>query len=102
RVTSWYSQSGSLVGAFAGARAHFVGYGNENLTVNADGSLVGLFQGPTSYNYGIGVSPDQTRIAIGGLRDGSLVTLADGAAQVFRIDDLPGWPEYYKGFAFAP
>lgn len=102
RVTSWFSQSGTLVGAFDGARAHFVGYGNENLTVNADGSLVGLFQGPTSYNYGIGVSPDQTRVAIGGLRDGSLVTLADGAAAIYEIDDLPGWPEYYKGFAFAP
>lgn len=102
RVKSWYSQSGQLVGAHDGAQASFVGYGNENLTVKADGAIVGLFQGPTSYNYGIGVAPDQKRIAIGGLRDGSLVTLADQGAAVFEIDDIPGWPEYFKGFAFAP
>jgi len=102
RVKSWFSQSGSLTGVHDGGHAHFLGYGNENLTVNLDGSIVGLFQGPTSYNYGIGVAPDQARVALGGLRDGSLVTLADQAAVTFRLDDLPGWPEYYKGFAFAP
>lgn len=102
RVKSWYSQSGQLAGAHDGAQATFVGYGNENLTVRADGSLVGLFQGPTSYNYGIGVAPDQARIALGGLRHGSLVTLADQAGAVFELDQIQGWPEYYKGFAFAP
>ncbi len=102
RVKSWYSQSGQLAGAHDGAQATFVGYGNENLTVKADGSLVGLFQGPTSYNYGIGVAPDQARIALGGLRHGSLVTLADQAGAVFELDQIQGWPEYYKGFAFAP
>lgn len=102
RTKSWYSTTADLTGAHDGTQAYFVGYGNENLTVAADGSIVGLFQGPTSYNYGIGVAPDQTRIALGGLRHGSLVTLADQAGAVFELDQIQGWPEYYKGFAFAP
>jgi hypothetical protein len=102
RVKSWYSTTAELTGVHDGRQVHFLGYGNENLTVSLDGTIVALFQGPTSYNYGIGVAPDQTRVALGGLRDGSLVILADRSAVVFKLDEVRGWPEYYKGFAFAP
>ncbi len=102
RVKSWYSNSSSLTGAFDGKQAWFVVYGNENVALAADGSIVGMFQGPSSYNYGVGVAPGQDRMALGSLRTGGILTLASGAAAPITVNEIPGWPEYFKGFAFAP
>ncbi len=102
RQPSWFSQSGSLTGVFNGSEAWFLGYSNENIRLKADGSIIDFFEGPSSYNYGIGVSADQTQVALGNLRTGSILDPATGASVVFKLDQLQGWPEYIKDLAFAP
>ncbi|NIM15041.1 MAG: hypothetical protein GTO45_24020 [Candidatus Aminicenantes bacterium] len=72
-----------------------------NVNARIEGGNITLFKGMSSYNYGIGVSPDRKWILVGGLRQGTLINAADLKMTTFKIDNLPGWPEYYKGFGFA-
>ncbi len=102
RTKTWYGTGSTLTGIWDGEAVHFVGYSNDNLTVSAAGETVAMFEGPVSYNYGMGIAPDQTRIAVGSLRDGGVVTLADGSSAGFKLDAEAGWPEYFEGFTFAP
>jgi len=102
RVKTWYSQSGAMTGVYDGDFAYFLNYGNENLKVTAGGQLVAMFDGAVSYNYGIGVNPEQTKVATGSLREGAVTTLASGAEATYELEQIRGWPEYFKGFAFAP
>jgi hypothetical protein len=78
---------------------YILNYGNVNARVEGDN--ITLFKGMSSFNYGIGVSPDRKWILLGGLRQGTLIDAADLKMTTFKIDSLPGWPEYYKGFDFA-
>lgn len=102
RQKTWYSQSGILTGVYAADAVHFLGYSNKNAKFAADGSLLAVYEGPVSYNYGLGSDAAQGRVAVGSLRDGGIVTLADATSVTFTIDQGRGWPEYFKGFAFAP
>jgi hypothetical protein len=78
---------------------YILNYSNVNARI--EGENISLFKGKSSYNYGIGVSPDRKNILLGGLRDGTYVEVANLKMTTFRIDKLPGWPEYFKGFGFA-
>lgn len=73
-----------------------------NINANIKGDTISLFKSKSSYNYGIGISPDRKAFLVGGLRSGTLVKAANLEMIKFNIDTLPGWPEYYKGFAFGP
>lgn len=77
----------------------FIDYVNLNIIIVGD--KVDIFQGKSSYNYASGVSADRKSVLLGGLRDGTLVNVDDMTMKTFEIDTLPGWPEYYKGFAFG-
>jgi len=101
RQKTWYSQSGALTGVYAADAIHFIGYQNKNARFGLDGALIAVYEGPVSYNYGIGVDAAQDRVAVGTLRDGGILTLAGGASVAFEIDQGRGWPEYFEGFAFA-
>ena len=82
---------------FDDSDALVVNYSNDNARIKSDGT-VEMFELGNSYNYGIGLSPDQSTILTGGLRNGS-ITIVDGMKGVsFRVQKLPGWPEYFKGF----
>lgn len=102
RAKTWFGSPSGLVGAWGGEELRFLGYHNRNPSYGADGAILGMWETPISYNYGIGVSPDQTVIAIGTLRDGALMSLADGSSLDFDLEQVPGWPEYIEGFGFAP
>ena len=102
RQPSWFSQGSPLLGAYAGDAVFFWGYSNRNAIFTEDGGLMVLFEGPSSFNYAIGTDAAQSRVAVGGLREGGIVTLFDLAAVEFAIDQQRGWPEYFEGFAFAP
>lgn len=97
--TIFYSISSPLV-VVGEKRTDIFGYTNVNATI--EGDKITLFKGKSSYNYGMGKSPDGKMVLLGGLRDGSLVQVDGLAMTTFRIDKLPGWPEYYKGFGFGP
>lgn len=102
RAASWFGTTSAMNGAWGGEVVRFLGYQNRNPAFAADASTVGLWETPVSFNYGIAVSPDQTRIAVGTLRDGAVMSLEDGSSLPFALDSLEGWPEYFEGFVFAP
>lgn len=78
---------------------YILNYSNVNAKIEGDN--ITLFNGKSSYNYGIGVSPNRNYILLGGLRQGTYIEVAGLKQTTFRIDQLPGWPEYFKGFGFA-
>lgn len=77
-----------------------VNYSNINAQMNPKGEI-SLFQLDNSFNYGIGFAPDQKILLTGGLAEGTYTRVADLAKTKFQPDRLPGWPEYFKGFATA-
>ena len=85
---------------FQGDNVLAVNYSNLNAQVNPKGEVT-LFKLDNSFNYGIGVSADQKILLTGGLADGTYTKVADLAKARFQPDRLPGWPEYFKGFATA-
>ncbi len=99
QVESWYSTSGRTRLLMPKADSvYVVNYSNKNALVPQKGEVT-LFNLNNSYNYGMGMSLDQSQVGTGGLRNGSITKLADVAnGATFKIDQLPSWPEYFKGF----
>lgn len=86
--------------AFKGDNVLILNYTNLNANIDPKGEVT-LFKLKNSFNYGIGLSPDQQTILSGGLADGTWFKPADMAQKTFKIDRMPGWPEYFKDFAFT-
>ncbi len=91
------STSGAKI-LFKGDDVLVVNYTNLNAQINPKGEVT-LFKLDNSFNYGIGISPDQQVLMTGGLADGTYTKVADMVKTSFRPDRLPGWPEYFKSFA---
>ena len=102
QVETWYSSSGHTRLAMPSAEnLYVVNYSNKNALIPQKGDVT-LFTLNNSYNYGIGISLDQTTVGSGGLRNGSVTKFTDIANSAsFKIDQLPSWPEYFKGFIVA-
>lgn len=92
----WYSPNLCTV-RFIGDDILVSGYSNVNARITPKGDIT-LFEQQNSYNYGTGYSGDGSLLMTGGLRDATITTTADMAAQKLEISKLPGWPEYFKGF----
>ena len=84
--------------AFSGDSALLVNYSNVNAKVAPSGEVT-LFGLDNSFNYGTGFSPDQNVLMTGGLATGTRTKAADLGKTLFKIAPVPGWPEYFKGFA---
>jgi hypothetical protein len=102
RSRTFFATYETFTGAITGGSAYLMAYGNKNAKVNLADLTVTIFEMKASYNYGLGVSADQTEAAGGSLRDGTLADLGAGTSAEFKLDDQDGWPEYFEGFAFAP
>lgn len=86
---------------FSGDDVLIVTYDNVNARIGSD-LRVELFAQGNSLNYGIGVAPDHKTLLTGGLRVGTRAVVGETLeSATFTIDALPGWPEYFKGFAVA-
>lgn len=98
---TWFTTAeGSLV-FLAGGKAHVVNYSNLNARFDPAGEGE-LFELAHGFNYGVGVSEDHGQIYGGSMASGSRTTVADLVGVKFQIDRLPGWPEYFRGFAVGP
>jgi len=84
---------------FDGEAVIVANYGNKNARIEPSGAIQ-IFELQNSFNYGIGVSADQTLMGSGGLSNGTYTTVAGPDMVPFTTEKLPGWPEYFKGFAF--
>lgn len=99
-----HSQS---IAAFIGGGVVFNEYSNNGLEFSESGEGR-LIQFDGSFLYGSGISHDGKYIMAGSLRDFVVLDTAGMAAKtgepekiagtVKGIDQLPGWPEYFKGF----
>jgi hypothetical protein len=84
--------------AFDGDALVVNNYSNLGARIEPDGA-VRLFKNANGFNYGAGASPQQTALYGGGLRSFSIVDSKSLQGPTGQIDRLPGWPEYFKGFA---
>lgn len=76
-----------------------LGYSRHGLRINVEGKG-NLFTTQNSFNYGLGLSPDGSLWLSGGLANYSLTAnpaLTNKGKG--RLDRLPSWPEYFKGFS---
>ena len=92
------TSTGSRV-LFDGKAILVLNYKNENARVESKGEPR-MFQLLNSYNYGIGLSGNQKFVCSGGLANGTYTKVKGLESKAFKIDRMPGWPEYFKGFAF--
>ena len=93
--TFYEERSGSMV--YQGDEVLIAAYGNVNARINPAGEFK-LFALENSYNYGHGFTRDSGMILSGGLRNFSITSSDSLEAVTGKIDKLPGWPEYWKGF----
>ena len=93
----FYTSSATTKIIFDGDDALVINYSNDNARIKPDGT-VEMFELNNSYNYGIGISPTQSLILTGGMRNGSITKVDGMTANSFRVQTLPGWPEYFKDF----
>ena len=93
--TFFTESKGSI--AYSGENIAFVEYGNVNAKITPSGEFT-LFELANSYNYGIGFNHDCSKILTGGLAKFSITPMDSLEAVTGKLDKLPGWPEYFKGF----
>lgn len=97
----WYGAPGGGNRVFFhGGHVYVVGYENQNARIDAQGEA-GYFELGNGYNYGMAASSDHAVFLTGGLRDGSRTAAGDLQGAAFRLDDLPGFPEYFRSFSLA-
>ncbi|MDP1587808.1 MAG: TMEM43 family protein [Prosthecobacter sp.] len=73
--------------------------GDDNARIKSDGSF-SIFDLTVSGFYGAGLSNDRKVLATGSMRDGMLTTVANIQPVKFKVDTIPGWPEYFQSFSF--
>lgn len=96
----WYTSDASTDILLDGEVTYVINYSNVCARITAKGETTVFEAG--SINYGRGVAHDRKSFLVGGLRNGTYVVL-DGMQKVkFSLDQLPGWPEYFAGFAVEP
>lgn len=99
-VTTFYTSTSESKIGFAGDSVVVFNYRNLNALISPEGE-VEMFAMPSSFNYGMGISPDQSLLMGGGLAHASFMKIADKSFVDYKIDKLPGWPEYFQGFCAA-
>jgi hypothetical protein len=83
-----------------GDEAVVITYSGLSGKIGADGTVT-PFKLMHGLNYGHALNASHEQVAGGNLRSFSVTTLADLTGNQGKLDKLPGWPEYFEGFAFA-
>ena len=97
----WYAAPGGGNRLFwHGENVLVVSYENQNARIDPAGEAT-YFELGNSYNYGMAASADGAALLTGGLRAASRTTAEKLEGTAFKLDEIPGFPEYLKNFAFA-
>ena len=97
----WYgSVGGGNIGFWSRNHIYVIGYKNQNARIDTKGAVT-YFELANSYNYARRCNADGAVVLTGGLRSGSRTTLPDLKSVAFKLDELPGFPEYFDSFDFA-
>lgn len=103
RKELWYTMERTLA-FFSGEDVLIMQYRNPCARISPNTGKISLFKSASFFNYGVGWSTNGMTIVTGSLADGYISR--EGAKPIefrFKGDDrLPGWPEYFFGFAIAP
>jgi len=83
---------------FDGDAVLILNYSDSNIRIDAQGNIR-IFKIPHD-GYAIGLSANHGLIGSGSMFKGSYTKVKGLESTEFEIDRLPGWPEYFKGFAF--
>ncbi len=98
---SWY-KSDNVRGMKVSLTDTFIlSFSEEMARIDAAGEVEMIPSGARNH-YGATMSPSMDTIISGSLREITVKKLSSEAAQVFKLDSLPGWPEYFTRFAHAP
>jgi hypothetical protein len=97
----WFSTTANPAMAILNGQIHVLPFDNENLRVDAVSGNAELYKFGSSLTYGLGLSADHGTLVTGSLADGVFGTTGGTPAE-FEVDGVGSWPEYFKGFAFAP
>ena len=98
---SWYKSDHIKDMRVSPSSAFVLSYTDEMAQISPDGSVEIIDSGARNH-YGAGMTPGMDAIISGSLKSITVKPLASDAAQVFKLDDLPGWPEYVIRFTNAP
>jgi hypothetical protein len=98
-VNLWYTSDSDSTTLFVdGPTTRVLNFTNACARIAADGTTTLFATGP-GFNQAIGATADGKLLLAGGMREGTYGP-PDGARRVkFEIDVLPGWAEYFAGFA---
>jgi hypothetical protein len=97
---TFFSAPGSGRACWQGTSIVLVSYDNANVIFDNAGTPK-MFELGNSYNYGKGFAAGGGVILSGGLRSGTRTTVPDLAGIKFKLDEQPGFPEYWKSFTVA-
>lgn len=101
RHTSWFSSSRKVRMIPRGNILRVISFHNYNAMFTLGTMETSLFQGKSSYNFGIGYSVENNALVSGGLAKGTIMHLDSGKQNSFSLSRIGGWPEYFKSFAVA-
>ena len=100
-VESWYKSDNIKDMRVSPSTAYVLSYTDEMAQIATDGTVEIIDSGARNH-YGAGTTPGMDAIVSGSLKSITVKPLASDAAQVFKLDDLPGWPEYVIRFTNTP
>jgi len=100
-IESWYKSDNIKDMRVSPSEAYVLSYSDEMAKISADGTVEIIDSGARNH-YGAGMTPAMDAIVSGSLKSITVKPLASDAAQVFKLDDLPGWPEYVIRFTNTP
>ncbi|MEM7191176.1 MAG: hypothetical protein AAF439_16305, partial [Pseudomonadota bacterium] len=98
---SWYRSDNVKKLAVSVSEAVVLSYGREMAEISADGEVTIISSG-ARFHYGAGISKDMSTIITGAQKEITFKPRQSDAAQVVKLDALPGWPEYVIRFAHMP
>ena len=98
---SWYKSDNVKKLAVTASGAHVLSYGQEVASIAPDSTVTILDPG-ARIRYGAAMTAAGDGIVSGSMREITVKQLGSDAAQVFKLDQLPGWPEYVIRFVTAP
>lgn len=98
---SWYKSDNVREMKVSLGGAYVLSFSQEMAHISPSGEVEMIDSGANNH-YGATMTPAMDTIISGSLREITVKPLASEAAQVFKLDSLPGWPEYVIRFAQMP
>ncbi len=103
--TLWYTSQGPDRTSLAFLQDEIIVFNYNAVNVRVDGQgRIHPLEGFPRFGYGRGISADHSQLITGSLASGAIGLLSADDFHVTKFavaNRVPGWPEYFAGFAFA-